>query len=145
MTIDSQVPILKILNEYKRAVYEKNVDLFSGLYDKNLLAFDMWGPNWKYQGVQSWTEMAQDWFKSIGTERVVVDFDDIQVKMSVAMAWVSAYVKYSAVSAEGTELRSLQNRMTCVLEQINGSWKITHEHTSGPIDPNTLKVSLKRI
>lgn len=137
-------PILKILDGYKQAVYEKNLSAFEALYDENISVFDMWGANWKYQGIQSWMGMAQEWFSSLKDERVVVDFEEVQMKQSSEMAFVSAYVKYSAVSAEGATLRSLQNRMTCVLELKNGSWLITHEHTSGPIDHSTLKVSLNR-
>jgi len=137
-------PILKILDGYKQAVYQKDVDSFSALYAENILVFDMWGSNWKYQGLPSWRGMAQEWFSSLNSERVDVSFEHIQLKQTTEMAYVSAFVKYTAVTEDGVVLRSLQNRMTCIIELINGTWKITHEHTSGPADPGTLKVSLSQ-
>lgn len=71
--------------------------------------------------------------------------ENLQIKQTSQMAFFSAFVKYTATSPDGTPLRSLQNRMTCVLEPKDGRWKITHEHTSAPVDHNTLKVSLKAL
>ena len=88
--------------------------------------------------------MAEEWFRSLKDERVVVDMENLQIKQTAHMALVSTFVKYTAISPDGLPLRSLQNRMTCVLEPIEGSWKIMDEHTSAPVDHNTLKVSLKR-
>ena len=33
----------------------------------------------------------------------------------------------------------MMNRMTVVLEKRDGEWKITHEHTSMPLDMETMK------
>ncbi len=137
-------PILAVMAGYKQAVYEKNVEAFLALYDESVTVFDMWGPQWVCQGIRAWGEMARDWLGSLGSERVVVEFDDLQVRQTLEMATVTAYVTYTAVSGDGTTLRSLQNRMTCTLEKRSGPWLITHEHTSGPIDHNTLKASLRR-
>ncbi len=50
---------------------------------------------------------------------------------------------YTALSADGEELRSLDNRITIVLKQTGESWKVIHEHTSAPIDHESLKANLK--
>jgi len=133
----------QILKAYAAAVNAKDVDGFAALYDENVCVFDLWGA-WKYQGIKAWRAMAEEWFSSLGSERVAVEFDDVQSKQTPHLAFVSAFAKYTAVSAEGKILRSLQNRLTCVLELKDGTWKITHEHTSAPADHKTLKVSLKR-
>ena len=36
-----------------------------------------------------------------------------------------------------------KNRVTVVLEQKGGAWKIVHEHSSAPADFETLKVMLE--
>ena len=51
---------------------------------------------------------------------------------------------YTAISAEGKELRSLDNRITLALRRVGNEWKIFHEHTSGPIDHKTMKGTIKR-
>jgi ketosteroid isomerase-like protein len=144
MTNENENSVQQVLDAYKAAVYAKNVDAFMAIYDQNIEVFDMWGLPWRYQGAQSWRGMAEGWFHGLGDERVVVDIENMQVKSTTQMAFVSAFVKYTALSSEGKPLRWLQNRMTCVLEPKNGVWKITHEHTSAPVDHSTLKVSLSR-
>jgi ketosteroid isomerase-like protein len=135
--------IVMVLDKYKSAVFAKDVESFLSLYDDNVQVFDMWG-SWSYKGIASWRKMVAEWFGSLGNERVRVEMSEIQTKTISNFGYASAIVKYSAVSSEGEVLRWLENRMTMVLELVGPDWKIVHEHTSAPTDPETLKVSLKR-
>jgi uncharacterized protein (TIGR02246 family) len=135
-------PILQALDSYKAAVAKKDVDAFADLYDQNVSVFDMWG-EWSYQGVEAWRGMVTDWFGSLGTERVIVDFNSIQTILGNDIAIVHAFVIYKSVSADGDELRSMQNRLTWALKHKDGVWKIIHEHTSAPVNFETLKVILQ--
>jgi ketosteroid isomerase-like protein len=59
-------------------------------------------------------------------------------------AAVSAFTSYAAVSPDGSELRSMNNRLTWILRRdAEGSWKIVHEHTSAPTGEGG-KVRLRR-
>jgi uncharacterized protein (TIGR02246 family) len=136
-------PILQVLDGYKAAVFAKDVDAFVALYDQDVLVFDMWGI-WSYSGITAWREMAAGWFGPLGTERVVVDFSDAQTIVAHDLAVVHTFVTYKAVTAEGVELRSLNNRLTVALRRKSGVWKIVHEHSSSPVDFETAKVILKR-
>ncbi len=142
MTTAAQ-PIVEVLEAYKAAVYARDVDAFAALYDDDIQVFDMWGA-WSYRGLAAWRGMATGWFESLGSERVGVDFDEVTAEVARDMAFAHAFVTFRGLSAEGKELRSLQNRLTMTLRQKNGRWKIVHEHTSGPIDFETGKVMLKR-
>jgi ketosteroid isomerase-like protein len=133
----------QLLDAYKMAVYEKNVDAFSDLYDPGVIVFDVW-EKWDIQGLTAWKQMAIDWFKSLGSERVVVAFEEPEIRSSEELAVVTAFVSYSAVNASGETLRSLQNRYTAVLRRIGPEWKVVHEHTSAPIVHETLKALLRR-
>jgi ketosteroid isomerase-like protein len=56
---------------------------------------------------------------------VAVEFDEVRTQ--------SAFTTYRGLSPEGTELRSMNNRLTWVLRKdAGGGWKIVHEHTSAP-------------
>jgi uncharacterized protein (TIGR02246 family) len=132
-----------LFDTYKNTVYEKNLEGFLSIFDKELHVFDMWG-QWSYQGLEAWREMAKGWFGSLGTERVVVDFDGVQSTVSDDMGVATAFVTFTGVSAEGRKLRSLQNRLTWVIRRKEGAWKVIHEHTSSPLDHATLKAILKR-
>jgi ketosteroid isomerase-like protein len=106
------------------------------LYDPDLFVFDSWNV-WSYEGTEAWRSMTQDWFTSLGAERVAVEFTDERSSGSGALAYAAATVRYTALSAGGQSLRSLQNRITVVLELKNGTWRIVHQHTSSPIDFET--------
>ena len=136
-------PILQVLDDYKAAVFAKNVDSFVALYDQHVSVFDMWGA-WSYTGIASWREMVVTWFDSLGTERVIVDFSDAQTTVAQDLAVIHAFVTYKAVNADGADLRSLDNRMTVTLRRKDDAWKIIHEHTSSPIDFDTTKAIFKR-
>jgi len=136
-------PVLQVLEDYKAAVLAKDVDAFVALYDEDVQIFDMWGV-WSYNGIASWREMAARWFGSLGTERVIVDFSDVQTIGTQDLAVVHAFVKYKAVSADGVDLRSLDNRLTSTLRKQGDGWKIVHQHTSSPIDFETAKVMFTR-
>ena len=136
-------PILQVLQDYKAAVFAKDVDAFVGLYAPDILAFDMWGA-WTYEGIASWRSMVKGWFGSLGAESVVVDFSEAQTAISGELAAVHAFVAYKAVTADGEELRSMDNRITATLRQTAEGWKIFHQHSSAPIDPATTKVIFKR-
>lgn len=140
---DNDSHITSICNGYKRAVYDKDVDAFVGLYDPEARVFDTWEV-WSYEGVGERRKVIEEWFSSLGDERVGVTFDRIRTVVAPELATLSARVTYAALSAAGKELRSMQNRLTWVLKPEGGSWKIIHEHTSVAIGSGDLKGKLQR-
>ena len=136
--------IQKLLETYKAAVSTKDVDAFVGLFDTNVRIFDMWG-RWAYAGAGEWRGVVAQWFGSLGSERVAVEFDDLHTTVGDGIAAVNAFVTFKGLSAEGKELRAMNNRLTWVLrKRPEGSWKVVHEHTSAPIDFETSKAMLRR-
>jgi ketosteroid isomerase-like protein len=105
--------------------------------------FDMWG-TWSHDGIESWREMVVGWFGSLGDELVRVEFDDVRTIAGDDVAVLSAFVTFAGLSADGVELRSLNNRLTWGLRKTDGTWKVVHEHTSAPVEMATGKVTLKR-
>ncbi|SDR75000.1 nuclear transport factor 2 family protein [Opitutus sp. GAS368] len=134
--------LTRVCENYQRTVHEKNVAAFLGLYHPSARVFDTWGV-WSYEGEQARRQVIEQWFSSLGEERVAVTFDRLQTTVTGDLASLTARVIYAAISAAGTELRSMQNRLTWVLKLEGGSWKIIHEHTSVPIGPD-LKGILQR-
>lgn len=136
-------PILQLLSDYQAAVLEKDVERFTALYDRDLRVFDMWGV-WSYDGSAPWRDMAAGWFGSLGEERVVVNFSDVQTIVGADHAVVHAFIKYRAIAPDGGELRSMDNRLTLTLRRGANGWKIFHQHSSCPIDRTTVQVMFKR-
>lgn len=141
MTTDH--PAAALLAAYQAAVYTKDVDAFAALYDDDVRIFDTWG-RWSHDGLAAWRAMAVDWFASLGTERVRVDIDALQCDGGADWAVGHAFLRFTAVSEQGEVLRSLDNRITLVLRQRGGRWKVVHEHGSSPADFTTQKVMLQR-
>jgi uncharacterized protein (TIGR02246 family) len=138
---EGEQPITQVVEAYKAAVFAKDVDAFVGLYDQDVCVFEMWGV-WSYTGIAAWREIVADWFGSLGSERVVVAMNDVQIFLAPDLAVAHAFVTYTGQSAEGKELRAMQNRLTWALKQHDGGWKIVHEHTSAPVDFETSQVLL---
>jgi len=136
-------PVHQALARYSAAAYEKDVDAFVSLYSDDLHVFDMWN-SWELRGIDAWRAMAAGWFSSLGEERVVVKARDVVATVSGELAMGHATLTYTAISADGQELRSLDNRITLAMRRVGNAWKIFHEHTSGPIDHKTMKGVIKR-
>jgi ketosteroid isomerase-like protein len=128
---------------YKSSVLDKQVDGLMDLYDDDLTAYDLWG-RWSYLGAGPWREMNEEWLGSLGSDTVVVEFDDIKTVYGAEISAAYATVSYQARSQTGEILRSMQNRLTWVARQKNGAWKIVHQHTSAPIDPGKMSPVLHR-
>ncbi len=135
--------IRQFLQRYEAAVFNKDVDAFAALYDPSARIFDMWGV-WLHADLGAWRDMARAWFDSLGSELVKVSFGDVHTCVAPGLAVAHAFVSYAAIDVDGTELRSLQNRMSVVLALKGASWLVIHEHTSSPVDPATGKVLLDR-
>ncbi len=135
--------IQSLFTTYKTAIFQKDLTAFCSIFEEKVRVFDMW-QQWTYNGLPAWREMAKGWFSSLGSDRDVVSFDDIQIQSDGELAFATAFVRFTAVSAEGNELRYLENRLTWVAQRKEGTWKIIHQHSSAPIDPQTLKVILTR-
>jgi len=136
-------PVHEALARYSAAAYDKNVDAFVSLYADDVHVFDMWN-SWELRGIGAWRDMAAGWFSSLGDERVVVSASDVVSTVTGELALGHATLTYTAVSADGRELRSLDNRITLALRRVANAWKIFHEHTSGPIDHKTMRGVIKR-
>lgn len=135
-------PVVKMIASYKEAILTKNIDSFCALYDADVHIFDMWG-RWSMRGIDAWRTLAQGWFSSLGTERVIVEANNIESVITDEMAVGHAIFTYTAVSAKGEKLRTLDNRITVVLKRTGDLWKVIHEHTSIPIDHGSLKGNLQ--
>ena len=134
----------QILAAYAAAVRAKDVDAFVGLYADDVRNFDLWS-EWSYDGKDALRGMVAEWFGSLSDDEVVsVKFDDVRSEPGTDVAAVSAFTTFAALSPDGTELRSMNNRLTWILRRdAGGAWKIAHEHTSAPANEEG-KVQLRR-
>lgn len=140
---DIDKSIDRVLETYKAAVYAKDVSAFIRLYDPKVRVFDTWGV-WSYEGASSWQMAVEAWFTSLGTEKVKVSFSEVQTSGSSDFAVVSAIVTYTGLSAQGAQLRAMQNRLSWCLKTTGHVLRIIHEHTSAPVGFEDMKAILQR-
>ena len=141
--MDENNPFSRAIAAYTEAVLAKDVDAFAALYDQHIHVFDMWGA-WSLHGLTAWRDVAVGWFSGLGDERVVVTSDDENSTVVGDLAIGHAILTYTAIAADGTTLRSLSNRATMALRRTGEFWKIFHQHTSAPIDHQSLQAILCR-
>lgn len=130
-----------VLNNYRDAVYEKDVEKFLSGYAPDVHVFDCW-QEWQYNGVEQWKTVVDEWFGGLLEEGVLLraELHDESLKESEGLAHVHGSVSFTAFDKAGKELREIKNRFTFVLEKAGGSWHITHEHSSLPISTEDGKV-----
>ncbi|WP_298825573.1 SgcJ/EcaC family oxidoreductase [uncultured Planococcus sp.] len=123
-----------VLNNYRDAVYEKDVEKFLSGYASDVHIFDCW-QEWQFNGIEQWKNVVDEWFGGLVEEGVLLQAElyDESLKESEDLAHVHGSVSFTAFDKTGKELRKMKNRFTFVLEKTEGSWRITHEHSSLPI------------
>ncbi len=140
---DSKDKAANVLDRYRAAVFDKDVEGMLALYADNVRVFDAWNV-WEYDGAPAWRLIIEQWFGSLQDEAVEVGMADVRTDEGSDLAFISAVVTYTAVSEKGVALRSMQNRLTWALMRREGTWRIVHEHTSAPIGFEDLKAIIHR-
>ena len=140
---DTEKQVLRALDTYKSAVLAKNAETLMHLYDPEVRVFDTWG-TWSYEGAAAWRVALEGWFTSLGSETVRVAFEDVKILGGQGFASMSAIVTYAAISAQGQELRAMQNRISWVLKTSGHVLRVIHEHTSAPVGFEDAKAILNR-
>jgi ketosteroid isomerase-like protein len=135
--------VLRALDTYKSAVLTKNAETFMHLYDPEVRVFDAWG-TWSYEGAKAWQVAIEGWFSSLGEESVRVTFEEVKIVGEQGFASMSAIVTYAAISAQGRELRAMQNRISWMLKTRGHDMRVIHEHTSAPLGFEDTKAILNR-
>jgi hypothetical protein len=105
--------------------------------------FDTWGI-WSYEGHAAWQRAVEGWFTTLGAERVKVTLDDVRTTSGREFAVVSAIITYAGLSAEGAQLRAMQNRLSWALRTSGHVLRIVHEHTSAPVGFDDQRAILQR-
>lgn len=129
-----------VLENYKSAVYEQDVEKFGSAYADDVHVYDCW-ENWECHGLSKWKGMVTEWFGGLKEEGVLLKttIEDLAVEENANLAYVHCNVTYAAHNKSGEKLRQLTNRFTFGLKKESESWYITHEHSSLPISMETGK------
>lgn len=118
---------------YKQSAWEKDTERMIGLYDDNVVIFDMWQEGYQ-TGLAEWSIAIKDWLGSLGEENVNVIFEMIEIHEGDNIGFGSALITFQAISIDNIILRSMKNRITLGFIKEKVLWKVVHQHTSAPIN-----------
>lgn len=124
-----------VLEQYKSAIHERDIERFLSIYDPDVHIYDCWG-NWECKGLSSWKENVTAWFTGLKDEKefLKVDFQDMMIEETMNLAFAHCAVTFAAhKEASGEKLRQMTNRFTFCLKKPEDTWLIVHEHSSLPI------------
>jgi len=124
---------------YKQAAWDKDIESMIGLYDDNVVIYDMW-TNGYQTGLAEWSSVIKDWLGSLGEEKVKVTFEMIETHESGDVGFGSALITYQAISADNVIIRSMKNRVTIGFHKERDIWKAIHQHTSAPINSELVAI-----
>ena len=126
---------------YREAVWNKDAKAMTELYDKEAVIFDTWDQGY-VESSSEWNKIIEDWFNSLGEEKVKVDFEMENIHESDNVGFASAVIQFRAISGEGNVLRSMKNRLTVGFSRSETGWKVTHQHMSAPVSSDGLTAIL---
>lgn len=126
--------IKDVFQNYADAVYEQDVEKFLSGYAPDVHLFDCWS-QWAYNGVEEWKPAVAEWFGGLKEQglQLRVELHDESGSENAEIAYKHCSVHFAAFDSDGQELRRMVNRFSFVLEKMEGSWRIVHEHSSLPI------------
>ncbi|WP_088041528.1 nuclear transport factor 2 family protein [Bacillus sp. EAC] len=129
-----------VLENYRSAIYEKDVERFVSTYSADVHVYDCW-ENWECIGIVQWKETVKDWFNGLSEDGHLLktDFDNVVVEENSNLSFVHCAVTFTALAESGEKIRQMTNRFTFGLKKENESWTIIHEHSSLPLSMETGK------
>ncbi|UJF32504.1 YybH family protein [Paenibacillus hexagrammi] len=128
-----------VLENYKSAVYDTNVERFLAAYAPEMHIYDCWS-SFESKGISPMKANVEEWFNGLRADGIslIVDFNDLAVEENLNLAFVYCAVTFAAHDIEsGEKLRQITNRFTFGLRKENDSWLIIHQHSSLPIHVET--------
>lgn len=118
---------------YTKAVLNQDKQLMKSLYHTDIVMFDLWN-QYCINGKESINKIVDDWFDSIKTDRVVVEFSNIHIFIDTKVSHANSIVEYKAYSKNDEIQRKIKERITVCLINENGNWSVINQHTSVPIE-----------
>lgn len=139
-TTNAEQEIRSFYDRYVETIKAQDVDAMMSLYTGDTHVFDAIG-DWQYGGADAWLTNVEHWFSHEGMAQGVV-IDNLAITVSGDLAVARMDVHFSA-STE-TETHGMWTRMTSALRKSDGAWQIFQEHTSAPINPETMTPIMER-
>jgi ketosteroid isomerase-like protein len=138
----SETTAREMLARYAGAIHALDPQAVLSLYDKDVVVFDAWNA-WSYEGLDAWSAAVQRWLGRADAQQRF-DAQDVRATGDADFIAVHAMARYSELAGDGSVRGAIDNRLGWVIRRTPAGWKIVHEHTSAPVDFETMKAFTKR-
>lgn len=85
---------------YQNSAWCKDATAMINLYDEQAVIFDMWDQGY-ILNPSEWAKTIENWFGSLGEEKVKVEFEKVKIYQSYNVGFASALIQFQAISNEG--------------------------------------------
>ena len=134
-----QAQIVKLMEQWTKAIQEKDVEARTSHYGPNVHVFDVVEPL-EYLGLDAVRRRAADWFSSFDGP-LGFEMQDLRIASDGDVAFAHSLNHVSGTKKDGNNL-DMWWRATVCLRKMDEQWMITHEHNSVPFSVTTGKASL---
>lgn len=121
------------------AVQARDVDGALATIAPDILSFDVVNPL-HYGGSDASRKRTEEWFSSFQGP-IGYEMRDLRITAGEEVAFAHSLNHYSGTKIDGGAL-DMWVRATVCFRKIDGTWLITHEHSSVPFDPASGRASL---
>lgn len=125
-----------LIDRYTAAVQAVDKEALLALYSPAARIFDAFTP-WQSRGTGEWSAQLESWFSHMrkhGGEAIATEID---VQATTQMALLTMVMRYSEQNEDGKN-EGMSNRLTWVAIPHGDDWLIVHEHTSVPLNEETM-------
>jgi len=137
--VTTEEEIRRLFDGWGKAIRAKDVDASLASYAPDVLAFDLINPL-RYVGIDAVRARLENWFSSFAGP-IGYENRDLTIAMGDDVAFSHSLNHVSATTKDGQRL-DMYWRATVCFCKLDGSWTVTHTHSSVPFDMETGQVSL---
>jgi ketosteroid isomerase-like protein len=131
--------IQDIITNRISGVKSKDVYKATQDYSDDVILYDIVDPLERH-GIQSVKDRLEQWLATLA-EIKNFEIRNIEISTSETIAYCTSLNHIDAINTKGAKLDMWWRETTCY-SKINGTWKITHAHSSVPFNPDNGKPSL---
>lgn len=125
------------LVKFAAAIRGGNIEEIMSFYAPDIVAFDMMPPL-EFRGLASYRKTWEDCFTNYFEFPVEFEFVEQQIFVEGDVAFTYALIHTRGTGKDGRVLESWIRNTSC-LRKFDGSWLISHEHNSVPLESETGK------
>ena len=134
-----EAEIRALIDARAEAVRAKDVDGAMSSVATDLLAFDVVNPL-RYSGADAARERLEDWFGSFEGP-LGYEMADLSIATGGDIAYCHSLNRVSGTKVGGGGL-VMWWRATVCWRRVGGTWRVAHEHSSVPFDPQSAMAAL---